>query len=67
MAADRAGFSRALTSKLLTYALGRGLERYDTKTVKAIADRLPAQQHRVLGPRAGDREEPAVPVAAAVT
>ena len=43
LAADRAGFSRALTSKLLTYALGRGLERYDTKTVKAIADRLPAQ------------------------
>ena len=46
LAADRAGFSRALTSKLLTYALGRGLERYDTKTVKAIADRLPAQQYR---------------------
>ena len=46
LSADRAGFSRALTSKLLTYALGRGLERYDTKTVKAIADRLPAQQYR---------------------
>jgi hypothetical protein len=46
LSADRAGFARALTSKLLTYALGRGLERYDTKTVKAIADRLPAQQYR---------------------
>jgi hypothetical protein len=46
LSADRAGFSRALTAKLLTYALGRGLERYDTKTVKAIADRLPAQQYR---------------------
>jgi hypothetical protein len=46
LSADRAGFSRALTSKLLTYALGRGLERYDAKTVKAIADRLPAQQYR---------------------
>jgi mono/diheme cytochrome c family protein len=46
LAADRAGFARALTSKLLTYALGRGLERYDTRTVKAIADRLPAQQYR---------------------
>ena len=46
LSADRDGFSRALTSKLLTYALGRGLERYDTKTVKAIADRLPAQQYR---------------------
>jgi len=46
LAADRAGFARALTSKLLTYALGRGLERYDTKAVRAIADRLPAQQYR---------------------
>jgi hypothetical protein len=34
----------------LTYALGRGLERYDTKTVKAIADRLPAQQYRFSAP-----------------
>jgi len=39
-------FSRALTSKLLTYALGRGLERYDTPTVKQIAARLPARNHR---------------------
>ena len=37
LSSDRDGFARALTSKLLTYALGRGLERYDTKTVKAIA------------------------------
>ena len=27
-------FARCLTAKLLTYALGRGLERYDTRTVK---------------------------------
>lgn len=40
---DRQVFARALTSKLLTYALGRGLERYDTKTVKLIAGRLPAR------------------------
>ena len=46
LAADRDGFARAITSKLLTYALGRGLERYDTKTVKEIAARLPAQQYR---------------------
>jgi len=44
--ADKDAFARALTSKLLTYALGRGLERYDTKTVKQIAARLPAQQYR---------------------
>ena len=40
------GFARGLTAKLLTYALGRGLERYDTRTVRGIAARLPAQQYR---------------------
>ena len=44
--ADSDAFARALTSKLLTYALGRGLERYDTKTVKTIAGRLPASDYR---------------------
>jgi hypothetical protein len=39
-------FARCLTSKLLTYALGRGLERYDTRTVKQIASRLPARNYR---------------------
>jgi hypothetical protein len=43
---DREAFARGLTEKLLTYALGRGLERYDRKTVKAIAARLPAQEYR---------------------
>jgi hypothetical protein len=43
---DRDAFARAITSKLLTYALGRGLERYDAKTVKQIASRLPARQYR---------------------
>jgi Protein of unknown function (DUF1588)/Protein of unknown function (DUF1592)/Protein of unknown function (DUF1585) len=43
---DRDAFARCLTSKLLTYGLGRGLERYDTKTVKLIASRLPAQNYR---------------------
>ena len=46
LSADRDAFARALTAKLLTYALGRGLERYDTKTVKAIASRLPARDYR---------------------
>jgi hypothetical protein len=46
LAGDRQAFARALTSKLLTYALGRGLERYDAKTVKAIAARLPASDYR---------------------
>ena len=39
-------FAEALTSKLLTYALGRGLERYDRRTVKEIAARLPARDYR---------------------
>jgi hypothetical protein len=39
-------FSQALTSKLLTYALGRGLERYDSRVVKQIAGRLPARNYR---------------------
>jgi hypothetical protein len=43
---DQDAFARALTGKLLTYAVGRGLERYDQKTVKEIAARLPAQQYR---------------------
>lgn len=42
----REPFARSLTSKLMTYALGRGLERYDTRTVKAIASRLPARDYR---------------------
>jgi mono/diheme cytochrome c family protein len=43
---DRDAFTRALTGKLLTYALGRGLERYDTKTVRQIATRVAAQNYR---------------------
>lgn len=36
----RLDFYRTLTSKLLTYALGRGLEYYDVETVDRIVDRL---------------------------
>ena len=43
---EREAFTRTLTSKLLTYALGRGLERYDTKTVRQIASRLPAHNYK---------------------
>ena len=46
LAADRDAFAKCVTSKLLTYALGRGLERYDAKTVKLIASRLPAHDYR---------------------
>ncbi len=39
-------FARGLTAKLLTYALGRGLEPYDSRTVRTIAGRLPAKDYR---------------------
>lgn len=39
-------FARCLTAKLMTYAIGRGLERYDTRTVNGIATRLPARNYR---------------------
>ena len=37
-------FTRALTEKLLTYALGRGLERYDRPVVDAISHHV-AENH----------------------
>jgi hypothetical protein len=30
----------------MTYALGRGLERYDSKSIKSIATRLPARDYK---------------------
>ncbi len=49
LSADRDAFARAITSKLLTYGLGRGLERYDNRTVKLIASRLPKYDYRFSG------------------
>jgi mono/diheme cytochrome c family protein len=49
LSAEREAFARAITSKLLTYALGRGLERYDARTVKQIAARLPQHKYRFSG------------------
>ena len=43
---DKDAFVRGLTSKLLTYALGRGLERFDRPVVNSIAARLPARNYR---------------------
>ncbi|MBI4905943.1 MAG: DUF1592 domain-containing protein [Acidobacteria bacterium] len=39
---DMPGFSRCLVEKMLTYALGRGLERYDRKTIDEINRNLAA-------------------------
>ena len=45
-ASDREVFTRCLTEKLMTYALGRGLERYDRPTVKAIVQEVAAGDYR---------------------
>ncbi|MDP3069599.1 MAG: DUF1592 domain-containing protein [Opitutaceae bacterium] len=48
LARDRAmDFYRCLTEKLLTYALGRGMEYFDTHTIDAIADRLARENGRM--------------------
>jgi hypothetical protein len=38
-------FSRCLTQKMLTYALGRGLQRYDNPTIRTIDKRLAASNY----------------------
>jgi hypothetical protein len=43
---DRQAFAECVTTKMLTYALGRGLERYDKRTVREIAARLEPQDYR---------------------
>ncbi len=39
-------FARCLTEKMLTYALGRGLERYDRRTVEGITTKLAADEYK---------------------
>ena len=43
---NRDAFVKGLTDKLVTYALGRGLERADRPVVAAIAGKLPASNYR---------------------
>jgi hypothetical protein len=42
----RREFYRCLTEKMLTYALGRGMEYYDVETVDQIVARLEGQDGR---------------------
>jgi hypothetical protein len=37
--------ARCITEKMLTYSLGRGLERYDRKTVESIVQKLAANNY----------------------
>jgi hypothetical protein len=43
---DREVFALCITEKMLTYALGRGLERHDKRTVQGITHRLADRQYR---------------------
>jgi hypothetical protein len=43
---DPSAFTECFTEKMLTYALGRGLEPYDRTAVRAIARRAGANEHR---------------------
>ncbi len=43
---DPRTFTRALSEKLLTYALGRGLESYDRAAVATIADTVQNEGYR---------------------
>jgi len=40
-------FVRTLTEKMMTYALGRGLEHYDAPAVRAIVREAASHDHRV--------------------
>ena len=42
----RRAFYRCLTEKLLTYALGRGLESYDVQAVDTIVERIESEDGR---------------------
>jgi hypothetical protein len=44
--ADRDAFAHCLTEKMLTYALGRGLEHYDQPAVNLVCRRLAASDYR---------------------
>src|SRR5204862_7526265 len=44
--ADREAYVRGLTEKLMIYALGRGIERYDRPAVTAISAELPSRNYK---------------------
>ena len=46
LANEKEHFARCLTEKMLTYALGRGLELYDKPTIEEIVKRLERDQYR---------------------
>ncbi len=57
-------FSRCLIEKMLTYALGRGLEPYDRRTVDEIDRKLAADGYQFPVADLRNRAQSAVPIAA---
>ena len=53
-------FVGTMTEKLLTYALGRGLEHYDMPVARSIARDVCPQRLPLLDADRGDRQEHAV-------
>ena len=49
LADEEEAFTKALASKLLTYALGRGLQPADRQTVRTIARAMPSRDYRFSG------------------
>ena len=43
---DKNAFAECVTEKMLTYALGRGMESSDRRTVKQITAQLPTNNYR---------------------
>ena len=46
LAGEQEAFTKALTAKLLTYALGRGLGPSDRRIIRTVARELPTSQYR---------------------
>jgi Protein of unknown function (DUF1592)/Protein of unknown function (DUF1588)/Protein of unknown function (DUF1587)/Protein of unknown function (DUF1585)/Protein of unknown function (DUF1595) len=46
---DKDKFAIAMTTKLMAYALGRGIETYDRPVIRRIASGLPADDYRFSG------------------
>ena len=47
--AKREDFVRCLAEKMLTYALGRGVEFYDRPTIEKIVRSMPGQEYKIQG------------------
>ena len=55
-------FRVALAEKLLTYALGRGVESYDMPAVRAIVRDAADEEQSLLAVHSGRRQQHAVPM-----